>query len=66
MQSCGVFDLDIWPGGGDVFSDLFFFLSMFFLHGFICMDLLTWIYSHGFFSHEPISCLQNRNLSELS
>ena len=48
MQSCGVFDLDIWPGGGDVFSDLFIFLSMFFLHGFICMDLLTWIYSHGF------------------
>ena len=66
MQSCGVFDLDIWPGGGDVFSDLFIFLSMFFfawiyLHGFTHM-----IYSHGFFSHEPISCLQNRNLSELN
>ena len=43
MQSCGVFDLDIWPGGGDVFSDLFIFLSMFF-----CMDLFAWIYSHGF------------------
>ena len=44
MQSCGVFDLDIWPGGGDVFSDLFIFLSMFFF----CMDLFAWIYSHGF------------------
>ena len=49
MQSCGVFDLDIWPGGGDVFSDLFIFLSMFFfawiyLHGFTHMDLFTWIF----------------------
>jgi len=48
MQSCGVLDLDIWPGG-DVVSDLtFFFSGHGFLHGFICMDLLAWIYSHGF------------------
>ena len=43
MQSCGVLDLDICPGGGDVFSDLTFFLAMVF-----CMDLFAWIYSHGF------------------
>ena len=57
MQSCGVLDLDIWPGGGDVVSDLtFFFWPWFFawiyLHGFTRMDLFTWIYSH-----EPIFCL---------
>ena len=43
MQSCGVLDLDICPGGGDVFSDLTFFLAMVF-----CMDLFAWIYSNGF------------------
>ena len=58
MQSCGVLDLDICPGGGDVFSDLTFFWPWFFawiyLHGFTRMDLFTWIYSHGFLSHEQI------------
>ena len=60
MQSCGVLDLDICPGGGDVFSDLTYFFGHGFLHGFICMDLLAWIYSHGFIhmnqflSHEQI------------
>ena len=65
MQSCGVLDLDIWPGGGDVVSDLtFFFRAMVF-----CMDLFTWVYSHGYhgfihmdlfawiYSHESIVCL---------
>ena len=70
MQSCGVLDLDICPGGGDVFSDLTFFLAMVF-----CMDLFAWIYSHGFIHMDLFtwifvawtnSCLQNRNLSELS
>ena len=62
MQSCGVLDLDIWPGGGDVVSDLTFFLAMVFawiyLHGFTrmdIMDLFTWIYSHGFIRMSQLS-----------
>ena len=64
MQSCGVLDLDIWPGGGDVVSGLTFFFG----HG-VCMDLFAWVYSHGYhgfihmdlfawiYSHESIVCL---------